>query len=52
MAMNMGLATTLDSGLTRHINDPPLSLAWSIQKDNEFNNVFICVIKTLRKEGN
>uniref|UniRef100_A0A674BDJ3 Uncharacterized protein n=1 Tax=Salmo trutta TaxID=8032 RepID=A0A674BDJ3_SALTR len=38
----------LRSGLNQHINDPPLSLAWSIQKDTEFttsNNVFVFVIK-------
>lgn len=42
------------AGLNRHINDPPLSWAWNIQKDSKFttsNNVFVGGIKKLRKEG-
>ncbi|KAF3859119.1 hypothetical protein F7725_021518 [Dissostichus mawsoni] len=44
----------LRAGLNRHINDPPLSLSWSVLKDTEFttcNNVFIGVVKMLRKKG-
>lgn len=44
----------LRAGLNRHINDPPLSLAWRVQKDTEFttsNNVSVSVIKKLREEG-
>ncbi|KAK1904332.1 ATP-dependent helicase/nuclease subunit A [Dissostichus eleginoides] len=44
----------LRAGLNRQINDPPLSLSWSLLKDTEFttcNNVFIGVVKILRKKG-
>ncbi|KAK1903612.1 putative exonuclease domain containing protein, partial [Dissostichus eleginoides] len=44
----------LRAGLNRHINDPPLSLSWSVLKDTEFttcNNVFTGVVKMLRKKG-
>ncbi|KAF3836227.1 hypothetical protein F7725_028785 [Dissostichus mawsoni] len=44
----------LRAGLNRHINDPPLSLSWSVLKDTETttcNNVFIGVVKMLRKKG-
>ena len=54
MPKNMGLTATLDLELDWTINDPPLSLAWSIQKDTEFttsNNVFVGVIKKLWEDG-
>ncbi|KAI4830684.1 hypothetical protein KUCAC02_002300, partial [Chaenocephalus aceratus] len=44
----------LRAGLNRHINYPPLGLSWSLLKDTEFttcNNVFIGVVKMLRKKG-
>ncbi|KAI9516450.1 hypothetical protein NQZ68_015951, partial [Dissostichus eleginoides] len=44
----------LRAGLNRHINDPPLSLSWSLLKDTEFttcNNVFTGVVKMWRNKG-
>ncbi|XP_076842064.1 uncharacterized protein LOC143486104 isoform X4 [Brachyhypopomus gauderio] len=44
----------LRAGLNRYINEPPLCLSWYIMKDSEFatsNNVFVGVLKKLRREG-
>ncbi|KAJ8356665.1 hypothetical protein SKAU_G00194590 [Synaphobranchus kaupii] len=53
---NYGISSyiSLRSGLNRHVSDPPLSLCWCLMKDSAFtssNNVFVGVVKTLRRQG-
>ncbi|XP_056101432.1 uncharacterized protein LOC130080159 [Rhinichthys klamathensis goyatoka] len=44
----------LRAGVNRFLNDSPLSLSWCLMRDSEFtssNNVFVGVVKTMRREG-
>jgi len=49
----ISIYVALRAGLNRFLNDPP-SLSWCLIRDSEFtlsNNVFIGVVKTMRREG-